>query len=110
MLLSIRLHRHPNSLHCNHRFSSSRHHIRSLLVVGAGGLAHAALAQIFSASSLTVPLKITIIDYDHVELSNLNRQIFFDDADIGKPKAESLAETELPPPMPQQLAPPAAFS
>ena len=35
--------------------------------------------------------KLTIVDHDHVELSNLQRQPLFTDADIGAPKAEVAA-------------------
>ncbi len=60
----------------------------SVVVVGAGGLASGALPILASAGFG----KITIIDGDKIELSNLNRQPIYSDRDIGKPKAKVAAE------------------
>lgn len=55
------------------------------LVVGAGGLGGPI------ATALAGELALTIYDPDVVERSNLHRQIQFDDADLGAPKAQVLA-------------------
>ena len=59
----------------------------SVLIVGAGGLG-APLLLYLAAAGLG---DITIIDGDQIEPSNLNRQICFDSANIGKPKASTAA-------------------
>lgn len=59
-----------------------------VLVAGAGGLGCPA-AWGLRASGVT---RITILDPDVVELSNLPRQVLFTDADIGRPKALIAAE------------------
>ncbi len=56
----------------------------SVLVIGAGGLG-GSLLYYLTASGIG---KIGIVDYDQVMLSNLQRQILFTEADIGKNKAE----------------------
>lgn len=58
-----------------------------VLVVGAGGLGCPALLYLAAAGIGT----IGIADFDQVELSNLQRQILFSQADIGKNKTESAA-------------------
>ncbi|MEM9810214.1 MAG: HesA/MoeB/ThiF family protein [Pseudomonadota bacterium] len=59
-----------------------------VLIVGAGGLGCPILAYLAAAGAGT----ITICDGDHVELSNLQRQILYTEHDIGRPKAEAAAE------------------
>lgn len=55
-----------------------------VLIVGAGGLGCAASQYLASAGVG----KIILVDFDTISLSNLQRQILYTDADIGKPKAE----------------------
>ena len=59
----------------------------SVLIVGCGGLG-SAIAVYLATSGLG---KIHLIDFDSVAISNLHRQVFFELDDIGKPKAETLA-------------------
>lgn len=55
-----------------------------VLIVGAGGLGCAASQYLASAGVG----KITLVDFDTISLSNLQRQILYTDADIGQLKAE----------------------
>lgn len=57
----------------------------SVLVIGAGGLGSNALASMAAAGVG----KLGIVEYDRVELSNLQRQLLFETADIGRGKAEA---------------------
>ena len=59
------------------------------LVIGVGGLGCPA-AMYLAASGIG---KLTLVDYDQVELSNLQRQIAHTTADIGKLKTDSARET-----------------
>lgn len=54
-----------------------------VLCVGAGGLGCPSLLYLTSAGIG----HITIIDPDYVDISNLQRQVLFTDADCGQPKA-----------------------
>lgn len=54
-----------------------------IVVVGAGGIGCPAITYLAAAGVG----KLTIVDHDVVELSNLQRQPLFTDADIGAPKA-----------------------
>lgn len=56
-------------------------------VIGAGGIGCPAITYLAAAGVG----KLTIIDDDRVELSNLHRQPLFTDADIGAPKADIAA-------------------
>ena len=57
-------------------------------LVGCGGIGSPAL-QYLAASGIG---RLTLIDDDAIELSNLQRQTIFTAADIGRPKAEVAAE------------------
>ena len=57
------------------------------LIVGAGGLGHPCASYMASAGVG----HLVIVDFDRVEQSNLNRQIFFCPEDVGKEKALLLA-------------------
>ena len=58
-----------------------------IALVGAGGIGCPAVTYLAAAGVG----RLTIIDHDHVERSNLHRQPLFTDADIGAPKAEVAA-------------------
>jgi adenylyltransferase/sulfurtransferase len=60
-----------------------------VLCVGAGGLGSPALMYLAAAGVGT----LGIVEFDVVDESNLQRQIIHSQADIGKPKAISAAET-----------------
>ncbi len=60
----------------------------SVLIIGAGGLG-CPLAQLLAATGIG---KMTIVDGDSVDISNLQRQILFHDGDIGRKKCEVIAE------------------
>jgi len=60
-----------------------------VLIVGAGGLGSPAALYLALAGVGT----LGIVDFDKVELSNLQRQILHDTYDIGRPKVESAKET-----------------
>ena len=56
-----------------------------VLVLGVGGTGGAA-AQILVASGVG---ELHVVDPDRVELSNLNRQLLYREADVGRPKADA---------------------
>ena len=62
-----------------------------VLLIGAGGLG-SPIALYLGAAGVG---ELTIVDDDHVDISNLQRQIAHGDADIGRNKAESAAESVL---------------
>ena len=61
----------------------------SVLIVGAGGLGSPA-AMYLAAAGVG---RIGIVDFDVVDLTNLQRQLLHTTQDIGRPKAESARET-----------------
>ena len=67
----------------------------SVLVIGAGGLGSPAAMYLAAAGVGTLGL----VDFDQVELSNLQRQLLHDTDDVGRPKVESARDrlTELNP-------------
>jgi molybdopterin/thiamine biosynthesis adenylyltransferase len=60
----------------------------SVVLVGIGAIG-SYVGTILASSGVK---NITIIDFDSIELSNLNRQLLFRDEDIGKPKSKVAAE------------------
>ncbi|MCG9731801.1 HesA/MoeB/ThiF family protein [Shewanella sp. Isolate13] len=67
-----------------------------VVIIGVGGLGNLAAQQLAAAGVG----KLTLVDGDRVELSNLPRQLLFDDADLGHNKAE-VAERKLSQAYPQ---------
>ncbi len=61
----------------------------TVLILGAGGLGCAS-SQYLATSGVG---KLTLIDDDIVELSNLQRQVLHHDTDIGRKKVESAADS-----------------
>jgi molybdopterin/thiamine biosynthesis adenylyltransferase len=59
-----------------------------VLVIGAGGLGSPAAMYLAAAGVGTIGL----VDFDTVELSNLQRQLLHDTADVGRPKVESATD------------------
>lgn len=60
-----------------------------VLIIGAGGLG-SPVAMYLASSGVG---HMVIADFDHVEISNLQRQIMHTDDDLGRPKVESAKDT-----------------
>lgn len=77
--------------------------MKEISIVGAGGLGTPAAWGLVTGTPSHCTLKI--IDPDLIELSNLNRQVFFRESDVGKSKASVLAERlkEISTDLPQQV-------
>jgi molybdopterin/thiamine biosynthesis adenylyltransferase len=60
-----------------------------VLLIGAGGLGCGAALGLAAGGAR----RLTVIDDDVVDESNLHRQVLHDEAAVGQPKAESLART-----------------
>lgn len=64
-------------------------HSKKVLIIGVGGV-----GQHVSAYLITNGIKdLTILDFDKVEISNLNRQILLTEKDIGKYKVDVVKES-----------------
>src|SRR5512133_1209179 len=61
----------------------------SVLCIGAGGLG-SPIGLYLAAAGIG---RLGIVDFDAVELSNLQRQVLHGNADVGRPKTESARET-----------------
>ena len=59
-----------------------------ILIVGAGGIG----CEILKSLALEGFTNVTIIDFDTVSMSNLSRQFFYSERDIGEPKPKALAQ------------------
>jgi adenylyltransferase/sulfurtransferase len=59
-----------------------------VLVIGAGGLGSPSILYLVAAGVGT----IGIVDFDRVDVSNLQRQVLFETASVGVPKAEAARE------------------
>jgi adenylyltransferase/sulfurtransferase len=60
-----------------------------VLIIGAGGLG-SPVAMYLAAAGVG---RLTIVDFDEVDLSNLQRQILHSSHDLGRPKVESAQDT-----------------
>lgn len=79
-----------NAFFMSHNMQNARSNLISkrVLILGCGGIGtHMA----WHMAALGVA-KLTLVDFDTVEKSNFNRQLLFDNTDIGRDKAEVLKE------------------
>lgn len=63
--------------------------LAKVLVIGAGGLG-CTLSQYLTVAGVG---QLTLVDFDTVELSNLQRQVLHQDTNIGQPKVHSAKES-----------------
>ena len=63
---------------------------RRVLIVGVGGLGSPVALALAESAAIA---KLTLIDPDRVELSNLHRQLLLRDGDLGMQKASAAADT-----------------
>ena len=63
----------------------------NILVVGAGGIG----CEIIKSLAIDGSYSITVIDFDTISLSNLSRQFFYSEEDIGREKSLTLAENAM---------------
>lgn len=91
MLTDFELRRYVRQISLPEIGESGQERLKSskVLVCGAGGLG-SPVALYLAAAGIG---SLRIIDDDRVSLDNLNRQILYGDADIGRLKADSAAET-----------------
>lgn len=73
----------PTASKCQQKLESSR-----IAVLGVGGLGGWAALNLACCGIG----EMLLVDFDRVELSNLNRQILYSEADVGRLKAEAAAE------------------
>src|SRR3954447_8785438 len=73
----------PSASECQQRLESSR-----IAVLGVGGLGGWVALNLACCGVG----EMLLLDFDRVELSNLNRQVLYSEADIGRFKAEAAAE------------------
>jgi molybdopterin/thiamine biosynthesis adenylyltransferase len=65
--------------------AQERFHAAHALIVGIGGLGNP-VAQFLAAAGVG---RLTLVDADEVDLTNLQRQILFDTTSVGRPKVEA---------------------
>lgn len=64
---------------------------KQILIVGVGGLGVPAALSLVNARAAGLALRLTLVDPDLVEFSNLPRQIIFGESDVGVPKVTAAA-------------------
>ena len=64
---------------------------KNVLVIGTGGVGQHVLTYLITNGVI----KSTIVDFDEVELSNLNRQILLNEEDVGKTKVSTIKKALL---------------
>jgi molybdopterin/thiamine biosynthesis adenylyltransferase len=74
---------HTNKYELQHRLKTAR-----VVLLGLGGLGSHLLYDLVALGVQN----IRVVEFDKVELSNLNRQILYTEGDVGRPKAEVAAE------------------
>lgn len=80
----LRYSRHLSLPHFGHKAQNALK-MAKVLVVGAGGLGAPVLQYLCAAGVGT----IGVVDFDRVDITNLQRQILFSEGDIGQAKAET---------------------